>query len=159
MSFRPTTKQLCGLSYEVAECYGKPHVGAFYAGSSVKSHRSEDGACCAVCGGRVGSVHHHPPLSKGKAFRLRTAAGQFALRPSLIALCGSGTTGCHNGFHGGARYKATWAWDSDDAAEKWWSGYLLTHGFAPHDPMLYCLGRWVICDASRGVSFEIRGAR
>ena len=156
MSFVPKMEQLCGLSYEVAECYGKPHIGAHYAGGGVRSHKKDDFACCAICGRPVGSVHHNPPLSKGHMFLLRTKWGQFVHKPALIALCGSGTTGCHDGFHGGARYRAHWVWDCDEYAEMWWSGEFLK-SMRPHDPRLYKYGRWVIHDARTGADIEYRG--
>ena len=156
MSFAPERSQLCGLSYEVAECYGKPHINAYYLASGVKSHRAEPDALCAVCRKPAESVHHIPPLSKGRIFLLKTKWGQFVLKPSLFALCGSGTTGCHNGFHGGARYRATWAWDSDEYAEMWWSGEFLKD-MRPHSPGLYAYGKWVIHDRRTGKDFEYRG--
>ena len=156
MSFTPTREQLCGLSREVAERYGKPHVGAFYATSGVKSHKKEPDAYCAICGKRVSSVHHEPPLSRGHIFLLKTPVGRFVLKPSLFALCGSGTTGCHNDFHGGSRFKPYWEWYSDEYAEQWWSGELLKK-FAPHSPLLYNYGYWRIHDARTGRDIEIRG--
>ena len=62
---------------------------------------------------------------------------------ALIALCGSGTTGCHGKRHVG-KVEITWEWFDEADAERWWSGELLSHGYAPHDPMLYELGRWRI---------------
>lgn len=156
MTFTPTMDQLCGLPREIAECYGKPHIMAHYASGGVKSHKPDEGAVCAVCRQRVGSVHHNPPLSRGRVFVLRSEWGQFVLKPSLIALCGSGTTGCHNGFHGGARYRAYWIWDSDEYAEKWWSGEFLKD-MSPHDPALYRFGKWLIHDARNDKDFEYRG--
>ncbi len=154
MSFTPSMDQLCGLSLEVAERYGKPHVGAFYAGSGVKTHKRRGDARCAVCGRPVGSVHHEPPLSRGHVFLLRTKWGQFVLKPSLFALCGSGTTGCHNDFHGGARFKPYWVWRSDEFAEMWWDGTLLKT-IHPHSPELYEYGYWRIHDARTGRDIEI----
>lgn len=158
MSFTPRMEQLCGLSYDVAECYGKPHIMAFYASSSVKSHKKEPDAVCAICRRQVGSVHHNPPLSRGHVFLLKTQWGQFVLKPALFALCGTGTTGCHNGFHGGARYKATWVWDSDEYAEKWWSGEFLKD-IEPHSNQLFKYGKWVIHDARTGEDIEYRGRK
>ena len=156
MSYVPGAEKLCGLPYDVAECYGKPHIMAFYSGGSVYTHKRERDAVCAICRQRVGSVHHNPPLSKGRMFLLRTKWGQFALKPALFALCGTGTTGCHNGFHGGARYKATWEWDSDEYAEMWWEGELLKE-YQPHSRELYQFGCWVIHDARTGKDFRYRG--
>ena len=156
MSYRPDKEQLDGLSYEVAECYGKPHIMAHYHGRGVKTHRKDSDAVCAICRRKVGSVHHNPPLSKGHVFVLRTPIGQFVLKPSLFSLCGSGTTGCHDGFHGDARYEPRWIWDDDEYAEKWWSGWFLSHFIEPHDEKLYRYGRWVIRDSKTGQDIEYR---
>lgn len=152
----PSSRQLMGLSYEVAECYGKPHIGARYENESVKSHKRMRNAACAVCGGHATNAHHNPPLSKGHVFLLMTEWGRFVLKPALIAVCGSGTTGCHNGFHGGARYKARWMWDSDENAQKWWSGELLKR-MKPHSNELYRYGYWAIEDRLTGEVIVRRG--
>lgn len=89
MSFTPSTQQLCGLSLDVAELYGKPHIGAHYEGKSVKSHKKDDDSTCLICSKTVQSVHHAPPLSKGHKFTLKTPNGVFELKPSLFALCGA----------------------------------------------------------------------
>lgn len=154
MSFVPRREQLGGLSLDVAECYGKPHLGAFYSTESVKSHKRLEGASCAICGKPVQSVHHNPPLSKGHIFLLRTKWGAFVLKPALFALCGTGTTGCHNEFHGGAHFKATWVWRNDDCAELWWSGELLKQ-MEPHSPRLYEYGYWNVHDARTGIDLKI----
>ena len=153
--FVPHSRQLRGLSYEVAECYGKPHIMARYDGSSVKSHRREEDAVCVVCGRPATNAHHNPPLSKGDVFLLMTGWGRFVLKPALIAVCGSGTTGCHNGFHGGARFKARWVWDSDESAEKWWNGEFLKE-MPPHSNKLYRYGCWRISDSRTGRETEYR---
>jgi len=155
MSWTPTRAQLGGLSLDVAECYGKPHIGAHYTNSHVKSHKPDWDAVCAVCRRRIGSVHHIPPLSKGHTFTMKTPVGQFVLRPSLFALCGNGTMGCHNGFHGGALYKARWKWDSDEYARMWWEGEFLRR-MRPHSRELYRYGCWVIEDIRNGWSIEVR---
>ena len=151
MSFVPSSAQLCGLSLQVAELYGKPHIHAHYAGKGVRTHRMDDGATCAVCRRMATNVHHVPPVSKG-LFTLRTPRGEWELRPALFALCGSGTTGCHNLFHGGARYQPEWVWFLD-YQEAWWSGDLLKT-YEPHDPGLFAYGRWVIHDRNTGTTFE-----
>jgi len=144
-----------GLSYDVAECYGKPHIRAYYEGKGVKTHRRENGAFCVICGKPATNAHHNPPISKGDVFLLMTKWGQFVLKPSLIAVCGSGTTGCHNGFHGGARYKARWVWDSDEFARMWWEGEFLKR-MAPHSKALYRYGKWAISDSVSGAVREFR---
>lgn len=155
MTFVPERSQLRGLSVDKAELYGKPHVGARYRYvSDPKSNRRDDGARCAVCGRPAESSHHVPPLSKGRSFVLETPIGSWRLLPSLFALCGSGTTGCHGLFHGGARYFPRWEWLTDEAAEAWWSGELLSR-FGAHSPELYAFGRWVVSDAESGKTFGV----
>lgn len=136
---------LRGRSYEVASCYGMPHVGAFYAGSGATG-TLEEYAPCAWCGRGATNAHHHPHRSQGAVWNMHTPWGTFALRPALIAVCGSGTTGCHDLMHGGAALYPQWVWDDEDAEQEWWSGWLLAHGFAPHDPRLYEFGHWQITD-------------
>ncbi len=155
MTYTPPREQLRGLPLEIAECYGKPNINAHYAADIVKSNRLDDGALCACCGRMATNSHHCPPLSKGRTFVLRTDWGIHILKPALIAVCGSGTTGCHDGFHGGARFKARWHWDSDEIAEAWWSGELLK-GMYPHSKRLYGLGCWLIEDRRTGDVIEIR---
>lgn len=156
MSFQPSSAQLGGLSYQKAELYGKPHVNAHYEGKHVKSHKRDEDAPCLVCRKMARSVHHVPPLSVGHKFVLRTPLGEFHLKPSLFALCGSGTTGCHNDFHGGARFEPEWVWNSDKDAEAWWSGEILSR-IKPHSPMLYAFGFWRIHDRDTGKYFEVHG--
>ena len=156
MTYIPDSSLLCGLSVDAAECYGKPHIRAHYKNRSVKSHEQDQNARCAACGRPATNVHHNPPLSKGHVFNLYTPMGVFVLKPSLIALCGSGTTGCHDGFHGGARFKAEWSWDEDEYAERWWNGWFLSHGYEPHDKRLYRYGEWKIIDRMTGESIVHR---
>ena len=78
------------------------------------------------------------------------------MRTALFALCGSGTTGCHDGFHGGAWLRARWEWDTDEAAREWWDGGLAAE-VGPHSPELFRYGRWVIEDADRGFRRSVRG--
>lgn len=146
----PETHKLHGLSIDAAERYGKPHIGARYDGLTVNSHALNQHARCACCGKAATNVHHCPPKSKGKHFALEASNGTIHyLRPSLIALCGSGTTGCHNGFHGGHRFAANWVWDADEFAKAWWDGELLRFA-APHSKELYQYGRWEITDKYLG---------
>lgn len=155
MSFVPERRQLRGLPLDVAELYGKPHVSARYRSGSIRSHAMEPGARCAVCRRPATNVHHAPPVSKG-TFRLVTPAGSWELKPALLALCGSGTTGCHDGFHGGGRYRLAWEWGSDDDARAWWDGSIL-NSLEPHDPAIYGHGRWKILDRLTGGTYEHRG--
>lgn len=153
MSFTPQSWQLHGLSVEVAELYGKPHLNACYVGSSPKRYRMDEGARCAICRRPATNVHHVPPLSKGLFTLCGSDGGIWTLRPSLFALCGSGTTGCHNGFHGGARFKPVWVWKTDDDARAWWSGEILLL-VPPHDPAIYEHGYWVVYDRKTGGKYR-----
>ena len=141
--------KLHGLSLGKAEIYGKPHVGAEYIGKSKRYHITDE-ACC-VCGRAASNCHHVIPRGQGETFEL---AGHI-LRSPLFALCGSGTTGCHNGFHGGAYLCARWQWDDQDAFNAWWCGDLLWQ-YGAHSPMLYLFGEWHIFDTRTGKKLVIR---
>lgn len=140
--FIPTREQLGGLSYRWAQLYGMPHLGAMYFAENIKSTEMTPHARCAKCGKRATNVHHVVPRSKGRNFLLKTPVGMFVLLPPLFALCGSGTTGCHGEFHNGIDIE--WRWDSDEHAEDWWSGYLLSHGLKPHDEELWEYGCYIV---------------
>ena len=145
MTYIPDSSLLCGLSVEAAECFGKPHLGCHYVRDDTKSNRLDEQARCASCGKRAESSHHEPPLGMGGRNRqllLRTPMGIHVLKPALIALCGSGTTGCHGKRHHG-ELPIRWVWERDEHAALWWSGELLKQ-FAPHDPRLSELGHWEI---------------
>lgn len=131
--------------------YGLPHIDCYYRNDSVNSNRLVAGATCVCCGRFATNAHHYPP--KGTA-PVRHRNG-FTLRPALFAVCGSGTTGCHDGWHGGARYTAEWKWDSDELAEAWESGELLEE-YGEHSNMLYNHGCWVIHDKKLGMEWEVR---
>lgn len=146
MSYVPDSSLLCGLSVDAAECFGKPHVGASYLRDDARSNRLAEGAACPSCGKLAESSHHEPPLGMGganRSFLLRTPMGIHVLKPALIALCGhDNVTGCHGKRHQG-KLPIRWRWDSDEHAERWWSGELLSR-LAPHDDALFELGRWEI---------------
>lgn len=149
--------QLRGMSKEIAELYGKPHIGARYVGSdrskAMRYERIYD--ACFLCGRLATNCHHVVPRGKGQVFTLSTPKGTWRLRSPLFALCGSGTTGCHNGFHGGALYRARWVWDDPTSEEAWWSGELLSE-LTPHSPGLYLHGRWEIDDGRSGLTIVYR---
>lgn len=150
--------QLRGLSLNEAERYGKPHVGASYKHPDViKLTVRDDGAACMVCGAPATNVHHCPPVSK-RTFKLETPNGSFVLRPSLFALCGSGTTGCHGGFHSG-RFKAFWLWYTEEGERMWWDGTFLSEGLEPHGSWLYRHGFWEVRDSLSGLKLRIAGDR
>jgi len=141
MTFTPERSQLRGLSVETASLYGMPSIGCRYIRDDIRGTSIEDTARCACCGAPAANAHHEPPRSKG-TFLMATQMGTFVLYPALIALCGSGTQGCHGKRHNG-RLRIRWEWDSDGNAEKWWSGFWLSHGYEPHSPRLFELGRYV----------------
>lgn len=151
-TYTPDASLLHGLSIEKASLYGMPHMGARYTKNGIKW--KSNGArnyeplieWCAVCGkaGRP-NCHHVVPLSVGQVFELHG----HVMRSPLFAVCGSGTTGCHNGFHGGNRFKPVWAWDEPDFAEQWWSGELLKK-LQPNSTLLYDFGQWEIHDKLTG---------
>lgn len=146
--------RLRGLPAGVAELYGKPHVGARYTGAGKRDYERTQGWCC-ICGRPAQSCHHVVPRGKGEVFELVAPNGAWGLRSPLFALCGSGTTGCHDGFHGGARYVARWVWDAAEFERRWWDGELLGR-HPPHDPALYLYGRWEIEDRKTGKAIAIR---
>lgn len=130
---------LRGLSIDKARCYGMPHFMAYYASKSVASNRLEYNARCIVCGRRATNSHHHPPRGTAAKF---TLYGQ-ELKPALLAVCGSGTTGCHGLIHSG-KVKIRWTWDSHEAEKAWFSGRYFAEGVNPHDEILYKLGHWEV---------------
>lgn len=140
--FEIAGSQLHGWSYADASLMGMPHVGAVYRG---RANRLEENSSCLICGSPGENAHHAVPKGQGKQmFNLITPVGTFPLRSPLFAVCGSGTTGCHNGFHGGGLYRVRWEWDDPDTERAWWSGALLSDGYAPHDARLWLMGRYVI---------------
>lgn len=162
MSYTPSPRLLHGTPYPVAECYGKPHLGCFYrvgefaperkaALKAAHSHAIAEGARCICCGRPATNAHHYPPLGTASTFRLRYEL----LRPALFAVCGSGTTGCHDGWHGGARFKALWRWDSDEYARDWWEGTMLADEGA-HSPTLFLYGCWEVYDMEYGRIWQVR---
>lgn len=142
MSYTPPRERLRGLSTAYAGLYGMPCVGAYYERDDTDSNRLKHGAVCARCGAKAVNSHHEPPKSKGRSFLLATPMGQFVLKPALIALCGSGTTGCHGMRHSGL-LRFRWEWDSDEIAEKWWDGWWLSHGYRPNSQSLFELGAYI----------------
>lgn len=148
--------QLRGLSYEKASLYGLPHIGARYTKDGTSPSYERLSETCSVCGSPATNCHHVVPRSAGKVFNLETPRGTFALRSPLFALCGSGTTGCHNDFHGGAKLKARWVWDSQSFEDAWWNGELLSR-FGAHSPELFRYGCWEVEDKRRGITWLFRG--
>lgn len=160
MTYLPKREQLRGLSYETAKLYGMPHIGCRYYRDDVNATAwiDSDERKCAACGKVNGmqSKHHEPPKGKGRTFLLVTPMGKFVLKPALIDLCGSGTTGCHGDRHNG-RLSVRWEWDSDEYEAQWWSGYLLSRPYhEPNGKWLYNFGCYVF--EREGVSWEYREA-
>lgn len=154
MSYIPDMTVLRGLSIDAASKFGMPHVGSHYLGKAVRSNRLDEGARCAVCGAPATNSHHVPSVGMGgrnASFKLH---GRI-LRPALIALCGSGTTGCHGMAHAGI-YRFSWEWDEDSYERRWWDGDLFACGIEPHDQKLYTMGRWVVTNTATGRETEIR---
>lgn len=123
--------------------WGMPNVGCYYAGGSLRGNRVKEGACCVVCGEPLPNSHHEPPIGSCGVETLRTKYGIFVLTPALIALCGSGTTGCHGARHEG-KLKIEWVWDSEEGREAWFSGELLAHSLSNHDERLFEFGHYEI---------------
>lgn len=148
----PLSWQLRGMSYERAKCYGAPNWDARY--TSGTAYRLVPGARCMVCGRPATNAHHEPPkgMSGVREWELLTPKGPRLLRPALIALCGSGTTGCHGARHRG-EVRFYWDWDSEENEEAWWSGTIPEH-HDMNDACLYTWGHWTV-DA-RGVETERR---
>lgn len=137
-----TKEQLRGLSYEVAELYGKPHLGAVYVGNKATKYRPTTQQCSVCLLRPAVNCHHVAPRSKGHFFHLVTPKGTWDLRSALFTLCGTGTTGCHGRFHNGD-LRARWHWKEPEYADAWWSGDLLAK-YGPHNPELYRFGCWAI---------------
>lgn len=135
----PPMSLLRGLSVREASCFGMPNLGAHYEGRSVRSNRLDDDARCAVCGRPATNAHHVPPVGMG-ARNAKFELHGHVLRPALIALCGSGTTGCHGEVHSG-RILVEWEWCAEEYEVAWWQGLLLEM-FGPASPRLYEFGRW-----------------
>lgn len=148
----PTMSQLRGLSLERAELFGKPHIGARYTHGA---RYERTGERCCICNRPAANCHHVAPRRLGERFALVTPDRTWLLRSPLFALCGSGTTGCHNGFHGGSALTARWMWDDPQYERWWWDGILLEQ-WGPHAEELYGFGFWRIEDRKHGRLIEIR---
>lgn len=143
----PSRDQLHGLAHSIAECFGKPHWQARYLSESptkpsVDRYVLDEDATCIVCGKRATNAHHCPPKGIMRIFPLGTERGLWLLRPALLAVCGSGTTGCHGAIHSGY-LKIEWAWDHEGFEDAWWEGSLLD-ATTPSSPDLYECGFWRI---------------
>jgi hypothetical protein len=140
-----------GLSNTWGHLFGLPHIGAEYTDYGSGAYRLLDGERCVACQRQATNVHHVVPKSVAKVAFI----GDAMLRSPLFALCGSGTTGCHGGFHGGARYKARWEWDSPEYEERWWDGLLLDR-LGPHSDELFGYGEYVVDDRVLDEEIHIR---
>lgn len=138
MSISVDRSLLNGVSFETASLYGMPHYGAYYAGNGINTNKLYPSTLCACCRRLATNSHHEPPKGKGHAFVLHG----HVLKPALIALCGSGTTGCHGRRHSG-KLRIRWAWKNETYERLWWDGTFLRSGFVSNDPRLYRYGKWV----------------
>ena len=145
-------RKLHGLSIDRAECYGKPHINAFYTGNGLRAYKRDDVALCPLCGRPATNTHHQPDRFFFR-FMLKDG-GYIALRPALMAVCGSGTTGCHGDIEA-FRTNVRWRWDSDEYESAWWDGTMLSSGLGAHDERLYHYGCWVF--ENDGKEIEYRG--
>lgn len=145
-----TQQQLHGMTYKDALCMGVSNLGAHYCGDGVRQCCRDPQAVCAICGRPATNVHHEPPVGMGggnSQWTLELPDGRTVkLRPALIALCGSGTEGCHGKRHSGV-FRLEWRWASEEYEAKWWDGTFFAQGFGPHDPRLLEYGGW----------YEVRG--
>lgn len=142
--------QLQGMSYSQAECMGKPSIGACYTDKHSDAHELVLGATCAICGAKATNAHHVPQKGFGGGRRRLVLWGR-VLRPALISLCGSGTTGCHGKCHHGL-YTIRWEWNKDEYAEAWWDGKMLD---LIESDLLYEYGKWVIDDRKQGRTYDL----
>ena len=140
-AYVPPASLLRGLSVASASKFGMPNVGAHYEGRGVRTNRLDDGALCAFCRRPATNAHHVPAVGMGARNATFELYGH-KLRPALIALCGSGTTGCHGECHSGVM-SVEWVWDEEEFAEAWWRGELLRE-LGPASPLLYDYGYWAI---------------
>ena len=135
----PTKEQLHGIPYQIAECYGKPHILAKYTARDNVNRYAHDDDVCPLCHMELITNTHHQP--DRNFFPLDTPMGHFKLKPALFGLCGSGVTGCH-GLIEANKLKVRWEWYEPEYKEAWWSGYTLSHGFMFNDDRLYLQGCW-----------------
>lgn len=149
----PPASLLRGLSVSTAQKFGMPNAGAHYEGRGVRSNRLDEGARCAFCRRPATNAHHVPAVGMGARNAVFELCG-FKLRPALIALCGSGTTGCHGDCHSG-RMRIDWVWDSGEFMRDWWEGRLLRE-FGPASPMLYEFGHWELFKDGVGRVIRLR---
>lgn len=154
MSYLPDMAVLRGMSAETADCFGKPSVGAYYAGKGVRTNRLDEDARCAVCGARARNSHHQPPTGMGGGRSSYLLHGH-GMRPALIALCGSGTTGCHGKVHSGA-LRIRWEWDEEGMREAWFEGRFPPEFYDGNNRQLFGFGRWVVTDREGNEIREIR---
>ena len=134
-------EMLDGLPIDEADRFGKPCVGSRYVSGDRYERLSARCRCCGI----VPATNVHHIARRARRFHMRLADGRWVvLKPSLIALCGSGTTGCHGAVHA-HDIEITWVWDSEELREDWFSGrMLMEQGMEPYSPRLYAYGSWMI---------------
>lgn len=156
------------MIYTGAKLMGLPHIGSAYTGRWRKDKRLgyvRIAKVCQVCEcARSTSTHHIIPIGMGgrqsgrsitvnvdycRAYDQRFGVDVDYPRTSydvytpLIALCGSGTQGCHGEFEDGV-LEAIWVWDDELCRDLWEAGWMLFHGYAPNDGRLFEFGHYEI---------------
>ena len=148
--------------------YGLPHIGATYIPGWTKKKRNYDRVsdmCQVCCQARATSTHHIIPIGMGgrqsakriaidRAFCesyssvqapeiISTSMGNFEVYTPLIAVCGTGTIGCHGDFEE-HRIRIEWVWRDELCKTLWESGWILSHGYQPNSERLFEFGYYRI---------------
>ena len=148
-----TTKQLRGLDSRNAELLGKPSLGAHYEREDYTSHKLDEGAQCVVCGRPATDAHHVVHRKTARGWTMNTPLGKFVLLSPLFALCRE----CHDGFHGGARFKIEWEWKSEAYMDEWWQGHTLAHVCNQGSNFLLQEGEYLLTDKKTGEVRKLGG--
>lgn len=113
---------------------------------------------CIICGAELDcaphSKHHVTPKGAGckqMTLRSKETGREYRLESSLVSVCGTGTTGCHNGLHGGAEFRMSWVWESDLLEKMWFDGVFLDEDYKPHDPRLWTMGHYDVWKRGRRI--------
>lgn len=160
--------------------YGLPHIGATYLPGwkgKKRNYGRVSEICEACCRARATSTHHIVPIGMGGRQSARTifvnpvscdsynaehvqspefmatGMGRFEVYTPLIAVCGTGTIGCHGDFEE-HRIGIEWVWRDALCKNLWESGWILSHGYKPNSERLYEFGYYRISGRS-GILREI----
>lgn len=152
------------------DLYGLPHLGAEYVtgwSHGRRNYRRIAEVCCLCDRQRSTNTHHVVGFGLGGhqdntvivvdtkfceeydrvPYLLDTKIGSFVLYTPLFAVCGSGTTGCHGKLEDGVGdHIVEWVWYDEVCKELWEKGWMLSHGYAPHDERLFEFGYYRIKD-------------